>query len=148
MSNGLFLGIDFGTSGCRAAVIDHEARLLAEANTLIEVPPRQGAMVEQHPDVWWQALCATLDALTQQISLEAVRSLAIDGTSGTLLLTDDTGRHVASRVLAPREYLQADKARGLINKGIEPSGEASITVYLDTSRTQASGYRLELFYPS
>lgn len=63
-------------------------------------------------------------------------------------LTDDTGRHVASRVLAPREYLQADKARGLINKGIEPSGEASITVYLDTSRTQASGYRLELFYPS
>ena len=63
-------------------------------------------------------------------------------------LTDEAGRHVASRVLAPREYLDAGDAAGLIGKGIEPSGEAALTVYLDTSRTRASGYRLELFYPS
>ena len=63
-------------------------------------------------------------------------------------LTDDAGRHVASRVLAPREYLEAGKTADLIGKGIEPSGEASLTVYLDTSRARASGYRLELFYPS
>jgi hypothetical protein len=63
-------------------------------------------------------------------------------------LTDDAGRHVVSRVLAPRDYLEAGRAPALIGKGIDPSGEAAITVYFDTSRTPASGYRLELFYPS
>jgi predicted Zn finger-like uncharacterized protein len=63
-------------------------------------------------------------------------------------LTDEAGRHVVSRVLAPRDYLEADKAAGLIGKGIAPSGEATLTVYFDSSRTRASGYRLELFYPS
>lgn len=63
-------------------------------------------------------------------------------------LTDDAGRHVVSRVLAPRDYLDSDEAAGLIGKGIAPSGEAVLTVYFETSRTPARGYRLELFYPS
>jgi len=63
-------------------------------------------------------------------------------------LTDEAGRHVVSRVLAPRDYLEAGKAAALIGRGIEPGGEAALTVYFDTSRTRASGYRLELFYPS
>jgi predicted Zn finger-like uncharacterized protein len=63
-------------------------------------------------------------------------------------LTDDAGRHVVSRVLAPRDYLGAEEAAGLIGKGIAPSGEAPLTVYFETSRTPARGYRLELFYPS
>jgi predicted Zn finger-like uncharacterized protein len=63
-------------------------------------------------------------------------------------LTDDAGRHVVSRVLGPGDYLEAKQAPALMDKGIEPSGEAAITVYFDTSRTRASGYRLELFYPS
>jgi predicted Zn finger-like uncharacterized protein len=63
-------------------------------------------------------------------------------------LTDDAGRHMVSRVLAPREYLEAAKAPALIGHGIDAGGEAAITVYFETSRTRASGYRLELFYPS
>lgn len=63
-------------------------------------------------------------------------------------LTDEAGRHVVSRVLAPHDYLDPDEAAGLIGKGIAPSGEAAVQVHFDTSRTRASGYRLELFYPS
>jgi hypothetical protein len=63
-------------------------------------------------------------------------------------LTDHSGRDVVSRVLSPREYLDAGSATSLLGKGIDASGEASLTVYLDTSRTPASGYRLELFYPT
>jgi predicted Zn finger-like uncharacterized protein len=63
-------------------------------------------------------------------------------------LTDDAGRHVVSRVLAPRDYLGADEAARLMGNGIAPSGEAALTVYFETSRTPARGYRLELFYPS
>lgn len=63
-------------------------------------------------------------------------------------LTDDASRHLVRRVLSPREYLDASKASALIGTGIDANGEASLTVYFDTSRTRASGYRLELFYPS
>ena len=63
-------------------------------------------------------------------------------------LTDDAGRHVVSRVLAPTDYLDPGKAPALIGDGIAASGDVALTVYFDTSRTPASGYRLELFYPS
>lgn len=63
-------------------------------------------------------------------------------------LTDDANRYLVSRVVSPREYLEPGKAPALIGKGIDANGEASLTVHFDTSRTRASGYRLELFYPS
>ena len=63
-------------------------------------------------------------------------------------LTDEAGHHVVSRVLAPADYLGAREAAQLMGKGIAPSGEAALQVHFDASRTRASGYRLELFYPS
>jgi hypothetical protein len=65
-----------------------------------------------------------------------------------LTLTDDAERPVLRRVLAPREYLDAARAAQLLSRGIGPGGEASLRVYLDASRSPATGYRLYLFYPS
>ena len=65
-----------------------------------------------------------------------------------LTLTDDAERPVLRRVLAPREYLDAARAAQLLSQGIAPGGEASLRVYLDSSRSPATGYRLYLFYPS
>lgn len=63
-------------------------------------------------------------------------------------LTDESSRPVTSRVITPREYLEREQAASLIGRGIEAGGEASFTVYLDASRVRATGYHLELFYPS
>lgn len=63
-------------------------------------------------------------------------------------LTDEASENVASRVLSPREYLDARTAAQLIARGIDANGAASLTVYLDASQARATGYRLELFYPS
>jgi predicted Zn finger-like uncharacterized protein len=65
-----------------------------------------------------------------------------------LTLTDEATRHLVSRVLSPREYLDAGRAAQLIARGIDAGGEASLTVYLDASRTRATGYQLVLFYPT
>ena len=65
-----------------------------------------------------------------------------------LTLTDDAERPVLRRVLAPRDYLDAARAAQLLSRGIAPGGEASLRVYLDSSRSAATGYRLYLFYPS
>ena len=65
-----------------------------------------------------------------------------------LTLTDDAERPVLRRVLAPREYLDPARAAQLLAQGIAPGAEAALRVYLDSSRTGATGYRLYLFYPS
>ncbi|MGH8668906.1 MAG: DUF3426 domain-containing protein [Burkholderiales bacterium] len=65
-----------------------------------------------------------------------------------LTLTDDAERPVLRRVLAPRDYLDSARAAQLLAQGIAPGGEASLRVYLDSSRSSATGYRLYLFYPS
>lgn len=63
-------------------------------------------------------------------------------------LTDDASRPVSSRVLSPRDYLDAEARQRLIERGIAANGEAPLTVYFDTDGARATGYRLELFYPS
>jgi predicted Zn finger-like uncharacterized protein len=65
-----------------------------------------------------------------------------------LTLTDEVNREVVSRSLMPLEYLAADRARELIARGIDPGGEAALTVHFDASRAPATGYELVLFYPS
>jgi predicted Zn finger-like uncharacterized protein len=65
-----------------------------------------------------------------------------------LTLTDDADRPVLRRVLLPREYLERSRAEQLLPQGIAAGGEASLRVYLDSSRSAATGYRLYLFYPS
>ena len=61
-----------------------------------------------------------------------------------LTLTDDGGQPVLRRVLMPSDYLEPARTR----QGIAPGGEAALRVYLDSSRSRATSYRLYLFYPA
>jgi len=86
MSMNLFIGIDVGTSACRVCAIDERALVVATARRELPSPLRNGVSVEQDPEIWWQTLTDALDALCQQIDPGQVRRIAIDATSGTLLL--------------------------------------------------------------
>jgi predicted Zn finger-like uncharacterized protein len=65
-----------------------------------------------------------------------------------LTLTDEGDRPVLRRVLAPGDYLERARSGELMRQGIAGGAEAPLRVYLDTTRTRATGYRLYLFYPS
>jgi D-ribulokinase len=113
-----FLGIDMGTSGCRAMAIDDAGQEIARRTVTLPRPNRRGAQVEQDPELWWQALCEVTGAITGDLP-DPPAGLSIDGTSATVVVTDEAGnplgpglmyndtrardeaRHVAS--LAPRE---------------------------------------------
>ncbi|MEZ5541896.1 MAG: FGGY-family carbohydrate kinase [Pseudomonadota bacterium] len=95
----LFLGIDFGTSGCRGCVIDSTGTVLAEARVSLPVPRRVGAAVEQDPALWWQALDDTLGRLRARIPLQAVTALCLDGTSATVLGIDGDGSPVTPALM-------------------------------------------------
>lgn len=93
------LGIDFGTSGCRAIAIDAEGRELAQASVAMPPPRREDGRSEQDPGIWRQALREVMARIAARIPPETVAALAVDGTSGTLLLCDANGRPLAPALM-------------------------------------------------
>ena len=87
----LFVGLDIGTSGCRAIAIDSDGEVRGQTEAPLPPPFRNNALAEQDPNEWWPVVCDVLKALTEQIPENRIQSIAIDGTSGTLLLADGTG---------------------------------------------------------
>ncbi|MEY5100450.1 MAG: hypothetical protein RJA36_3169 [Pseudomonadota bacterium] len=87
----LVIGIDIGTSGVRAVALDEAGALVHEAHAALPAPERAGPRVTQSPALWWAALEHTLDRLLAAVDAGRVVALAVDGTSGTLLLTDGQG---------------------------------------------------------
>ncbi|MEO0475014.1 MAG: FGGY-family carbohydrate kinase [Planctomycetota bacterium] len=89
----LYLGIDVGTSGVRTSVIDSRGEEIAAASVKMPRPDVIDGRPCQDPVIWWNAVAECLGL--QQASLEAkghamsaIAALSVDGTSGTLLLTD------------------------------------------------------------
>ena len=96
---GHYLGIDTGTSGLRACVIDEQQRLIAES--ALPLPPSRtdGDHIEQLPADWWQVCCSVLDEVFMQTPAVEITSLAIDGTSSTSLLCNADGKPLTPALL-------------------------------------------------
>ena len=100
----LFLGVDFGTSGVRTAVIDEMGVHVASYSVPMPAPTLWRRRPVQNPEVWWDSFAACMDQLS--IELGAVKrkvseivALSVDGTSGTLLLADSRLRPVTPALM-------------------------------------------------
>jgi sugar (pentulose or hexulose) kinase len=102
-----YLGIDFGTSGARAAVVDHNGHILAEA--------RSAYTTGDDPAAVWQATLFELIARTPSSLRLRLKAIAIDGTSGTVLLCDGDCRPLCPPLLYndARAVAEASWLRGI-----------------------------------
>ncbi|MBD2440285.1 FGGY-family carbohydrate kinase [Nostoc sp. FACHB-110] len=85
----LYLGIDYGTSGSRAVVIDNEGNVQAE----VRYPWQQ-----QEVNYWRAALWSLLAQIPEQLRRE-IQAIAINGTSSTVLLCNAAGEPVDAALL-------------------------------------------------
>lgn len=92
---GLALGIDIGTSGVRVCALDHTGALAASASVPMPAPRRRGRAVRQDAGIWWNATRKALAKVCDAIDPSAVRAIAVDGTSGTVLAVAGDGRPLA-----------------------------------------------------
>jgi sugar (pentulose or hexulose) kinase len=99
MSAPVFVGLDIGTSGVRACAIDEAAAVVATASSPMPSPHRDGAVAEQDPAIWWDTAALVVGELVAGLGGRTVRRIAVDGTSGTLLLIDDAGRPLSAGLL-------------------------------------------------
>ena len=91
MADAAFVGLDLGTSGARAIAIDGEGAVVAQAMRPIAPPERspEGG-ITQAPELWREAAFGVLAEVARK-ALGRIAAIAIDGTSGTLLLCDARG---------------------------------------------------------
>ncbi len=87
----LFLGLDVGTTGVRAAIVGDDGATICQDATPMPPSRLQGAHLIQDPSDWWTALCRCLAKVSRQVrdygfSMSEIGALAVCGTSGTLLL--------------------------------------------------------------
>jgi len=81
-----FLGIDFGTSGARAIVVDHQGQILAESSQLFT--PQDSL---DWCGCWQNTLTDLLADLPMPIRAN-LQAIAVNGTSGTVILCDRQGQ--------------------------------------------------------
>jgi sugar (pentulose or hexulose) kinase len=95
----MYLGIDFGTSGCRAVVIDSRKNTLAEAAQPLPAAQSLDGKTTQNPQLWLDALDRLLQDLSTKTPLCEIRRIAVDGTSGTVLLCDSKGNPLTDALM-------------------------------------------------
>ncbi|MGQ4646672.1 FGGY family carbohydrate kinase [Lyngbya aestuarii] len=91
-----YLGIDFGTSGARALVIDAEATIHAEAQYSFGTLGNSQTIL-LHVS-WKKTLFALIEQIPQDIR-QQIQAIAINGTSATVLLCDQSGQPVDQPIL-------------------------------------------------
>ncbi|QUS60350.1 FGGY-family carbohydrate kinase [Synechocystis sp. PCC 7338] len=88
-----FLGLDFGTSGARAAVIDQNKELIWQEK--VQFTPVPGS---QLATIWREGLFHLLDQIPGELNSQ-IQAIAIDGTSSTVLLLDSQGNFLMEPLL-------------------------------------------------
>jgi sugar (pentulose or hexulose) kinase len=109
MAQELFLGLDLGTGGVRACAIDADAKIAGIATTALPSPRQDGDAIDQEPTLWWDAVVETIGKLT--VDRTAIQRISVDGTSGTLLLTDGDGRPLTPGLMYNDARAGAEAAR-------------------------------------
>jgi D-ribulokinase len=89
--NDIWLGLDVGTQSVRAIAVSATGEILStHAQPLTS--QRNGPRHEQIPKDWWKALAAACRGALADLPTQALRGVAVDSTSGTILLMDHLGR--------------------------------------------------------
>lgn len=117
----IFLGIDLGSTGCRVVAIDTRGDVLAHLEAPLPAPMVNENQITQDPTQWWKAASTCLQQLDASIDLKRVRRIAVDGTSGTLLLCDKQGAPITPALMY-NDQRALEQAAAIAAAADKPSG--------------------------
>ena len=88
------LGIDIGTSACKAAVFNREGRVTAAASREYRIYRVRPDWVEQDPEEWWHAACQAVKEIMMKSGIAAhdIAGIGVDGQSWTAVAVDGRGQ--------------------------------------------------------
>ena len=142
----LYLGIDFGTSGARAIVVDAIGQIRGEGRYDFEMADNTTA---DWIPIWREALFSLIEQICRIVpATQDIARIAINGTSSTVLLCDETGNPIDAPIL-----YDDDRGVAVLDtlKSIAPdnhpvlsatSSLAKLLWWIAQNKTQASYYFL------
>jgi xylulokinase len=121
-NDSLFLGIDVGTSGIRAVVINQRKEILFQCQQSMPLPNRKQGISEQSPNVWVETLKSVLKRLSNFHEKSRIKHAILDATSSTVLLCDNQGNQ-ATQALMYDDKRATEQARKI--KNVAPDESAA-----------------------
>jgi D-ribulokinase len=95
MSDAVYVGIDAGTSGMRAIAIDGTKEIVAQSSSAMA----DHGTNYRDPAVWKAAMVSAMQQLLAGLNGRRIAAISVDGTSGTVLPIDASGRPVAEPLM-------------------------------------------------
>ena len=103
-----YIGLDLGTSGCRAIAIDEQQNIIGTSQQTLA----SSSDTEQDPAYHWKMVEHVLSKLIPQCQQYEITSIAVDATSGSVLVTDNLGQPLTpilmyndSRAIEQSQYI-------------------------------------------
>ncbi len=97
----LFLGIDIGTSGCKALLLDRAGAVRASATSEYPLSTPKPLWAEQNPGDWWRGACAAIRNAMARAKADAahIACLGLTGQMHGLVLLDSCGEVLRPAIL-------------------------------------------------
>ncbi|MCL2494224.1 MAG: xylulokinase [Oscillospiraceae bacterium] len=84
----ILIGLDIGTSSCKALAVDENARLLASASEEYPCYAPKPGWSEQDPADWWRGARAALSRLMRKIEPSRVKAIGLSGQMHGMVALD------------------------------------------------------------
>lgn len=95
----MYIGIDLGTSGVKAIVLDDNNRIVASASEPLEVSRPKELWSEQDPNQWWLATTVAISQLKKKVDLSNVKAIGLSGQMHGATLIDKGGEVLRPAIL-------------------------------------------------
>lgn len=95
----MYIGIDLGTSGVKAILVDRQGQVIASDTQALTLQRPHPLWSEQDPQSWWQATDRALRALGRQHSLAEVQAIGLAGQMHGATLLDSRQRVLRPAIL-------------------------------------------------
>ncbi len=102
----LALGVDVGTTACKAVLLDEHARNIAEAEHPHDLANLQPGWAEEDPADWWRGTVATVGRVLAGHDPSRVRAVGVSGMVPALVMLDQDGSPI-------RRSIQQNDARAV-----------------------------------
>jgi sugar (pentulose or hexulose) kinase len=106
----IWIGVDIGTQSVRALALSEQGNVLGSGSHPL-TSSRHGPKHEQDPQQWWEGTLHACQTALQGLPTEKIKGIAVDSTSGTLLLTDQSGQPLTAGIMYDdtRALVQAER---------------------------------------
>lgn len=119
----LFLGIDLGTSGARALLLDQTGQVVASGKSALS--DHSGG--PRSPAVWWAAAQHAVRMALADVMVQDVVALAVDGTSGTMLAIDAAGAPLSEGLMYNDVCTDTDLLKRILAVSPETTAARGVT---------------------